>query len=434
MPTPAPIQGITNLVVGGSTTLTDATVGGTWSSDNTAVATINASTGVVTAIGAGAANIIYTVGSDSIAARLTVTLNTVTNGLNYDSVYDALKNRVLWQQQGVTSDSRRYYEDFHTLNDTSILIDLQNDDSITDVASPAFAELLNNRQRSIVFEALNAVYNAPQLIDKAKLCFQRPDVMLYPQPVVNQNQFVGIKMLIVPGEDIAVRFSNLELFFDSDVTFNMYLYNDMTLPPIYTKSVTASAMQQVIVDLSNDAIMNYLTPAKNKGGIFYFGYYQRDLGTARAMYYSIYNTQFHGCQLWAFSAPEWNNSPIGGRNFQRNNIGANNLTYGLNIEVSTYVDATNNIVQNVNLLDEVIGNVMTVRIIKDLIFSYRSGSTQRQVQGNAELGKLYAELNGFKADDEIPYIAGFKDVLNRSIKTAKAGFQKHRSIKVGIAS
>ena len=431
MSTPAAIQGVQNLTVGGKALFTDATAAGTWSSSNTAIATID-SAGNVTAIAAGVVNIVYTVGSDSIATTLNVTSNTITNGMNFNTVYNALKNRVLYQSMGLTSDSNRYYEDFHTLCDTSILLAMQNDSSITSVNSPAFQNVLNIRQRSVVMEALNAIYNAPQIIDKAQLCFQRPDVMLYPQPVQNTGQFVGIKLLIVPGEDIGVKLNSMELFFDSNVTFNMYLYNDMTLPPIYTKSVTALAQQQVIVDLSTDVTLNYLTPANNKGGIFYFGYYQSDLGSAQALYYSIYNTMFHGIQMWAFGAPTMTDA-LGQRNFQRNNIGSNNLTYGLNFEVTVYVDATNNIVQNANILDEVIGLVNCVRVVRDLIFSYRSNSVERKIQGNTSLQELYGQLNGFKADDEIPYVSGLQQQLSRAIKTAKAGFQKTTLAIVGVS-
>ena len=55
----ASIVGATNLCVGGSATLTDATAGGTWSSSDNSVATIT-SGGVVNAVGAGNVTITYT--------------------------------------------------------------------------------------------------------------------------------------------------------------------------------------------------------------------------------------------------------------------------------------------------------------------------------------------------------------------------------------
>ncbi|MCD6011497.1 MAG: surface protein [Flavipsychrobacter sp.] len=62
-PAPAPIAGVATTTVGGTSTLSDATAGGTWSSSNTAIATVSASTGLVTGIAAGTCTITYTLPS-----------------------------------------------------------------------------------------------------------------------------------------------------------------------------------------------------------------------------------------------------------------------------------------------------------------------------------------------------------------------------------
>ena len=56
----APITGLDSVGIGNMITLADATTGGTWSSTNTGIATVN-STGVVTGIGTGLGTILYTV-------------------------------------------------------------------------------------------------------------------------------------------------------------------------------------------------------------------------------------------------------------------------------------------------------------------------------------------------------------------------------------
>lgn len=62
-PTPSPIGGALNVCTGSTTTLTDADPTGVWSSGLTPVAVINSSTGVVSGISAGTANISYTFGT-----------------------------------------------------------------------------------------------------------------------------------------------------------------------------------------------------------------------------------------------------------------------------------------------------------------------------------------------------------------------------------
>jgi gliding motility-associated-like protein len=61
----ATISGIDTLLVGNTSTLTGATAGGTWSSSNTAVLTINASTGLMTGISSGIATVTYTASNGS---------------------------------------------------------------------------------------------------------------------------------------------------------------------------------------------------------------------------------------------------------------------------------------------------------------------------------------------------------------------------------
>ncbi len=59
--TPSPISGAATVCTGQTITLSDATPGGTWSSSNTAFATVGSSTGIVTGVTSGTAIISYTI-------------------------------------------------------------------------------------------------------------------------------------------------------------------------------------------------------------------------------------------------------------------------------------------------------------------------------------------------------------------------------------
>ncbi len=84
-----PIVGVLGMcTLGATTTLTDATSGGTWSSTNTSVATIGSSSGVLTSIGFGITTISYTQGSCTATAIEDISptsgsLFTVTGGGSY---------------------------------------------------------------------------------------------------------------------------------------------------------------------------------------------------------------------------------------------------------------------------------------------------------------------------------------------------------------
>lgn len=70
---PAAITGNTNVCLGYSSTLADATSGGAWSTDNATVAPVNATTGEVFGFALGTANITYSLGAGCIATT-TVTV------------------------------------------------------------------------------------------------------------------------------------------------------------------------------------------------------------------------------------------------------------------------------------------------------------------------------------------------------------------------
>lgn len=71
-PTPSAISGPTNVCVGSSITLTDATSGGRWSSGNSAIATVGSSTGVVTGVTVGVVNIYYAIGACGVYKTVNV--------------------------------------------------------------------------------------------------------------------------------------------------------------------------------------------------------------------------------------------------------------------------------------------------------------------------------------------------------------------------
>ena len=81
-PIVSPITGNNNACVGSTTTLSSATAGGVWSSSNTLVATINATTGQVTGVSAGTATMSYTLSnaagcSTSVTKDVTISANPI---------------------------------------------------------------------------------------------------------------------------------------------------------------------------------------------------------------------------------------------------------------------------------------------------------------------------------------------------------------------
>jgi uncharacterized protein YjdB len=71
---PGPITGVLTVCVGATTTLADATLGGTWTSGAITIATVGSATGIVTGVAPGTATISYSTGLGSPATAV-VTVN-----------------------------------------------------------------------------------------------------------------------------------------------------------------------------------------------------------------------------------------------------------------------------------------------------------------------------------------------------------------------
>lgn len=111
-PVPEIISGVTTICAGLTTALTDASAGGTWSSDNAVIGSINTATGLLTGMSAGTANITYTLptgcatdtivtilqsptailGSPAICLGNSTTLSDTTSGGSWSSSNTAVVN------------------------------------------------------------------------------------------------------------------------------------------------------------------------------------------------------------------------------------------------------------------------------------------------------------------------------------------------------
>ena len=81
-------SGVTSICVGATTTLSDITTGGTWSSNNTSVATVGSATGILTGVATGTAVISY-VTATSGTATIIVTVGTIPSEAPITGIMEA---------------------------------------------------------------------------------------------------------------------------------------------------------------------------------------------------------------------------------------------------------------------------------------------------------------------------------------------------------
>lgn len=352
----------------------------------------------------------------------------LSNGFNIAKVMGAMQGRLGWSQptlagmpvisgQNQLASSSRYYEDFHASCTIQKLYESQEDKDISDAD---FNKLLQRMDRTVIMRCLNAIFNRPQKIEHGLVYERTSNVRNIPVP--NEGNFCGYRFKVSNG-NYAVMINQLALFFNGVATFNVYLFNDLTLAPLLSKEVTTIANSQTIISL--DWILNYVS--NNKGGLFYVGYFQDDLGGVQAVDEQLNmwaDSKIYGA--WPFQAPR-----VGVLDFNRINPSVVFRTYGMNVEVSSYRDYTELITTNSHLFDEVRGLGMAIQVIEAIKNSSRTNSTNRQAN---EMIKLDYDLNLAFPTKEAPFMAGLRAQLVREFGRINENFfPKPQAMNVSIA-
>lgn len=345
-----------------------------------------------------------------------------TNGFDLTKVMDALVGRIGWRvQDGITptapndgSKSGRYFQDFHSSVNLKSLKQTQSDRGMDDAA---FNLWLKSLQEGVILRCLNGVFKKPELLDNT-LLFDR--LVYNDQPISNSGNFVGVRFKI-PAENISLRINAISLLFTEAKTFKLYLFHDTKALPLWSQDVTTVANDQktikpvvVIdqVDPTPDIILDLVINTRwsdVKGGYYYLGYFQDDLGTCQAIW-----EQPHFLPAYCFGYGFIQTKKTGVEVFDKRTVSVTNQTYGLNMDVTSFRDHTNSILRNAHLFDEVLGLQMASQCVEHYIHSGRSNGEQRV---NAEQGKmLYTDLNQEQPSQEIPFTTGLKGQIRRELK------------------
>lgn len=357
-----------------------------------------------------------------------------SNGLNLTRVMDAFVGRLGWRAstqigQPVLSapnnvaNSGRYFNDFHSLVTVPNLKTSQDDASISDAD---FNTYLQNLQKSAILRCINGVLNQPEQIER---------VLLYDRSrnqenrtIENTGLFVGFEIKTPNNDQFAVQLESITLLFDGVATFNLYLFKDGKPAPVKTKSVTTLANDPTIINL-DDFVLNYIGSA-TKGSRFYLGYFQGDLGSVKAIreQAECWNKQL------CFSAISMTSpKKTGLTDFERTNIPTTTQLFGLNLEVTTFIDHTNAVIKKAALFDELVGLQMAYMVMEQIIYSVRSNKDERILKDQLDKIGLKFDLDGAVPIEKTPKIMGLKQRIDREMERVREGFYpKQKAMSVSV--
>ncbi len=292
------------------------------------------------------------------------------------------------------SDSGLYYTDnplvkIPFIYDTQDHVDIDNEDFNT------YLKGIHNRA---VTGILRKVFNKPDFIDRSPF-FRYANNKVETESL--PEGFKGYK--IVPtGKNIAFKISRIILEFDKEVTFTLYLFNSAIDQAIESKEITATAGQHIeTLDWTVDNTGDYFM------GEFYLGYYSNDPEPyARDYELSDLLSEIKGIYIERVNYPD---ATSGLPNL--NNEKSSSLCFGLNPDITTYNDYTDQAIQNKGLFARAIQMQGQIDILSSYIATSRTNRSTRITQDI--INRATVELEG--RDAEGITMVGLKDKLKGEI-------------------
>jgi hypothetical protein len=304
----------------------------------------------------------------------------------------------------LASSSGLYYQDGCSFVTTENVYDNQQEVGASDANFNAY---LTQLQESAILEVC-------QKIDNNESDFVQ-SVNLYPyeksfsDTITHSGRFVGFEIERRKSVNMLGKIGWVEVAFDTAATFNLYLYNsNKPNAPIVTQEVTTVAGESVVVNLDDWYIADDNT---FKGGTFYVGYFEDDLGAAKAYAKNWEASQYQRgtkCHNVYQVSLEHSGTAID----VTSNISPSD-TFGLNIGIDIYTDYTELFIRNRAMLYQAIQYQVAEKVFHLISTSSRFNANERanesdkqemafEVYGNKELGiegvngKLTRTINNLK--------------------------------------
>lgn len=305
----------------------------------------------------------------------------------------------------LTSDSGRYYGEFHPLLTT---------DTITQAISES-ADLevyLRQKTDSAIVKLINKLANKKKEMQSTKTLLNSSimfdGIARFNNTIVNESKFVGFRIKLKRSYGVKVTIDKLGLQFSNTQTgLPIYLFHTSQVDPIQTVTATtvkAKSLEWLVLDSPID--LSYYNDLYDAGGEFYLGYYQDDI-LGQALKKDFDWTRFCGSCKGTNAAKIWNTRMdfmqvrpiyVASGNFTpfemfdyHDTVFTDSNNYGLNFATSIKCDLSSYFCENKTLFTEAIGMQVAVDILNDIKHSDRSN---RIVEVNRNM--IIRDLEGDK--------------------------------------
>lgn len=299
------------------------------------------------------------------------------------------------------SQSGLFYQDASTLVTVKNIKDAQQVISIADVD---FNTYLQQLQEGAIIEVCRKVTaSQADFIQEVNLY---PYEKSFKNTITTRGKFVGFVFDPKRKAGILGRINFLEVCFNEAVTFDIHLFNsNKPNAPIQTQSVDAIANEAVVIPMD----WYIADDVSHKGGSFYVGYFEDDLGTAKAVKkdYDLAQLQVNTKCFYV--------RPISldhtGTAIDVESVINESDTFGLNMGIGIYNDYTEIIIRNKNIFWSAIQLQMAEKVLSVLRTSTRLNGNNRTI--NVPIDDVNFDLFG---NDKLK-IQGIVTKLQREIES-----------------
>ena len=286
----------------------------------------------------------------------------------------------------LTSDSGRYYDEFHPLVKTDVISNIISEfknmeDYLKEKVDTACLKVFKK------FTSVKKEMRSTKTILNSSAMFD--GVARFSQTILNEKKFVGFRITLKDSYGVSAAIDRLGLQFNNQQTnLPIYVFHTSQIDPIQTvlaTTVKSSSMEWLT--LSDPIKLDYYSDTYDTGGHFFIGYYQDDaLGLALQKDFNfknfcggcsgrnatkIWNTRLDFMEVRPMYVSESNYTLFKMFDYQDIVITDDN-NYGMNFATTISCDLSEYFCENKLIFSEAIGMQLAVDVLNDIVHSDRA--------------------------------------------------------------
>jgi hypothetical protein len=299
------------------------------------------------------------------------------------------------EEELLLSSSGQFFQDMSNLVTVE---NIKENQPYPTIADDDFNLLLTDLSKSALTKVMASLFYDGDVISN-KVLFAEPND--WQHPINNSGDFVGFKIDTCKSKKFSAKINSISLSFDANQPVKVLLFHTSKLAPLKTVTIAALANTEVTVSV------DWLLPLQS--GEYYIGYLTSGL-TGRALD-RLLRSSF--C-MSNYNVIEFESIKVSGHNvetlFDINTVTNVSSAFGINVDVSEYLDYTSIAIANKQRLTNAWIMQLSADVLDLIVHSTRSNDNERINRASAAY-----ELNGTMNNPELPKMIGIANKLKAEI-------------------